>query len=142
LFKRWAMLFKMFKVKYSSFPLWSLPLPLAGGLLPLGEGFTASPLASWDDVDQLWEAARKLHSCMAVRDANMLRWKLAQATFTVTAIKQAGELVGLVASREKGDRQWLICDLLAADEGTSLRATLAAAVNVGHEESVARVEAN
>ena len=50
--------------------------------------------------------------------------------------------MGLVASREKGDRQWLICDLLAADDGPALRATLAAAANVAHEESVARSGAN
>jgi hypothetical protein len=138
LFKRWATLFRMFKVKYASFPLWSLPLPLSGGVLPLGQGFIASPLTSWDKVDQLWERSRKLHACMAVRNAGMLRWKLAQATFTVTAIERDGELAGLVASREKGDRQWLICDLLAADDGPALRATLAAAANVAHDESVAR----
>ena len=142
LFKRWALALKMFKIKYASFPLWSLPLPLTTELLPLGDGFTASPLTNWDEVDQLWETSRKLHRCMAVRDAGALRWKLAQAIFTVTAIKRGGEFVGLVASREKGDRQWLICDLLAADDGASLRATLAAAVNAGHEESVARVGAN
>jgi hypothetical protein len=144
LFKRWALALKMFKIKYASFPLWSLPLPLTNGLLPLGEGFTAVPLTTSllnvsAEVDKLWEASRKLHSCMAARDAGVLRWKLAQATFTVTAIKRAGELVGLVAAREKGDRQWLICDLLAADDGAALRATLAAAANAGHEESVARV---
>lgn len=142
LFKRWALALKMFKIKYASFPLWSLPLPLTSGLLPLGDAFTSSPLTTWDEVDQLWKTSRKLHSCMAVRDAGALRWKLAQASFTVTAIKHAGQLVGLVASREKGDRQWLICDLLAADDGPALRATLAAAVNAGNEESVARGKEN
>ncbi len=142
LFKRWALALKMFKIKYASFPLWSLPLPLTSGLLPLGDGFTASALTNWDEVDQLWETSRQLHSCMAVRDAGALRWKLAQAIFTVTAIKRDGQLVGLVASREKGDRQWLICDLLAADDGAALRATLAAAANVAHDESLARSGAN
>src|ERR1043165_2855153 len=140
--KRGSMVLAMGGMKYASFPLWSLPLPLAGGLLSLGEGYTASSLENWDEVDRLWEASRKLHGCMVVRDASVLRWKLAQATFTVTAIKREGELVGLVASREKGDRQWLICDVLAADDGPALRATLAAAVNVGHEEAVARAGAN
>jgi hypothetical protein len=139
LFRRWASALRMFQIEYASFPLWSLPLPLADEPLPLGEGFTASPLAAWDErVDKLWEAARRLHGCMAVRDADVLRWRLAQADYTVTAVERAGELVGLVASREKGDRQWLICDLLAADGGEALRATLAAAVNVGHEASAAR----
>jgi len=140
--KRGSMVLAMAGMKYASFPLWSLPLPLAGGLLSLGEGYTASSLVNWDEVDRLWEASRKLHGCMVVRDASVLRWKLAQATFTVTAIRRDGELVGLVASREKGDRQWLICDLLAADDGPALRATLAAVVNVSHEEAIARAGAN
>lgn len=140
--KRGSAVLTMAQMEYASFPLWSFPLPLTGGLLSLGEGFTASPLINWDQVDQLWEASRKLHNCMVVRDASVLRWKLAQATFTVTAVERGGELVGLAASRRKGDRQWLICDLLAADDGPALHATLAAAVNAGHEEAVARAGAN
>jgi hypothetical protein len=140
--KRGAMILAMAGIKYASFPLWSFPLPLADGPLSLGEGYTAAPLVNWDEVDQLWEAARKLHGCLVVRDASVLRWKLAQATFRVTAIKRDGKLVGLVASREKGDRQWLICDLLAADDGPALRATLVAAVNVAHEQAVARAGAS
>lgn len=136
--KRSDVVLKTTGMKLGSFPFWSFPLPLTSGLLPLGEGFTAAPLTTWDKVDQLWEAARKLHNCMVVRDASVLRWKLAQATFTVTGIERDGELVGLVAAREKGDRQWLICDLLAADDGPAMRATLAAAVNAGHEEAIAR----
>ncbi len=38
-----------------------------------------------------------------------------------------------MASRQKGDRQWLICDLLAADGGEALQATLAVACNVADE---------
>jgi hypothetical protein len=142
LFKRWASALRMFQIEYDSFPLWSLPLPLTSPL-PLGEGFTAAPLAAWDErVDRLWESARRLHGCMAVRDADVLRWRLTQATYSVTAVERSGELVGLVASREKGDRQWLICDLLAADDGDALRATLAAAANVGHAEAVAHGSAD
>ncbi|HET6980365.1 MAG TPA: hypothetical protein VFI24_28780 [Pyrinomonadaceae bacterium] len=137
--KRSNPLLAMAGMKLASFPLWSFPLPLTNGLLPLGEGFTASPLTTWDKVDQLWEAARKLHDCLVVREASVLRWKLAQATFKLTAVERGGELVGLVASREKGDRQWLACDLLAVDE-VALRATLAAAANVAHEESATRDE--
>lgn len=140
--KRGSVMLRMAGLRFASFPLWSCPLPLSGGPLPLGEGFTASPLTTWDKVDQLWEAARKLHGCMVVREASVLRWKLAQAAFTVTAVERGGELVGLVASREKGDRQWLIFDLLASDDGPALRATLAAAVNAGHEEAVSRVGPN
>ncbi len=146
LFKRWASALRMFQIEYASFPLWSLPLPLSPSTaapLPLGEGFTASPLRDWDDgrVDGLWAASRHLHGCMLVRDAKLLRWKLANAEHAVTAVERGGELAGLVASRAKGDRQWLVCDLLAADAGDSLRATLAAAANVAHAESLARTGA-
>jgi hypothetical protein len=75
---------------------------------------------------------------MAMRDAATLRWKLANARYAVTAVRRGGELAALVASRAKGDRQWLVCDLLAADAGPSLRAALAAAANVAHEESLVR----
>lgn len=139
LFRRWASALKMFQMEYATFPLWSLPLPLPAPLA-LGAGFSAGPLASLDNgrVDELWKAARRLHGCMTTRDADVLRWKLANGDFTVTAIERGGEMAGLVASRAKGDRQWLICDMLAADDGESLRATLAAAANVAHEEAQAR----
>ncbi|HEV2762322.1 MAG TPA: hypothetical protein VGV38_04940, partial [Pyrinomonadaceae bacterium] len=95
------------------------------------------PLDAPDErVDKLWEAARRLHGCAVVRGAAMLRWKLGNARYTLTAVERGGELVGLVASREKGDRQWLVCDLLAADDGEAMRATLASAANVAHAESL------
>jgi hypothetical protein len=137
---RWVRMFKMFGfLQTGSFPLWSRPLPLAAPL-PLGDGFEAAEFTAWDHeaVDRLWESARSLHGCMAIRDAATLRWKLANAKYTVTAVRRGGELAGLVAARAKGDRQWLVCDLLAADAGPSLRAALAAAANVAHEESLAR----
>ena len=134
---RWVRLFKMFPfLQTGSFPLWSLPLPLTTAL-PLGAGYTAAPLAAWDErVDRLWEKSARLHGCTVIRTAETLRWKLAQADFTTTAVEKDGELVGLVASRKKGDRQWLVCDLLAADAGEALRATLTAAANVAHEKSL------
>ena len=135
---RWVRLFKMFPfLQTGSFPLWRLGLPLASPL-PLDEGFTASPLAAWDGrVDRLWEAARRLHGCMVVRDSRTLPWKLGEAQHQVIAVERGGELVGLTASRQrKNEEQWLVCELLAADHGDALRATLAAAVNVGHERAL------
>lgn len=139
LFKRLASTLKMLRLNYGTFPLWSLPLPLESPIA-LGENFHAAPLAAWDEgidarIDALWARAAQSHGCMMVRDAATLRWKLAQANYTTTVIERDGELVGLVAARRKGDRQWLICDLLAADAHDSMRATLAAAVNVAHAES-------
>ncbi|HVF48483.1 MAG TPA: hypothetical protein VNA19_00270 [Pyrinomonadaceae bacterium] len=134
---RWVRLFRMFDfLQTGSFPLWSLPLPLAAPLAP-PDSYTAAPLDAWDArVDRLWEKFSRLHGCTGARDAATLRWKLTQANYTTTAVERAGELVGLVASRKKGDRQWLVCDLLAADAGESMRATLAAVVNVAHEKSL------
>lgn len=135
---RWVRLFRMFPfLQTGSFPLWSLPLPLHEAPF-LGEGYTAGPLLDWDDgrVDRLYAAARRLHGCLLVRDSATLRWKLSNASHTVTAVEYAGELVGLVAAREKGDRQWLICDLLAADGVDAMRATLAAAAGVAHIQSL------
>lgn len=137
---RWVRMFKMFEfLQTGSFPLWSRPVPLAEPL-PLGKGFEAGALTAWEPeaVDRLWEASRALHGCMAVRDAATLKWKLAQARYIVTDVRRNGELAALVASRAKGDRQWLVCDLLAADAGPALRAAVAAAANVAHAESLAR----
>lgn len=142
---RWVRMFKMFPFfQTGSFPLWSLQVPLATGPLPLGDGYTAAPFAGWDDerLRELWQAAQQLHGCMVVRDVDMLRWKLGNAIYTATIIERRGELVGFVASRHKGDRQWLVCDLLAADDREALRATLAAAANVAHQESLVRTGAD
>ena len=137
LFRRWVNAFKFLRtIDYATFPLWSLPLPLPAPLA-LPAGFEAKPLGAWDArVDKLWESAQRLHGCQVVRDAATLRWKLGNAEHTVPAVERGGELAGLVASREKGDRQWLVCDLLAADDGESMRATLSAVCNVAHAASL------
>ncbi len=134
---RWTRLFKMFPhFQTGSFPLWSLPVPL-NEPMALNKAYTAAPLKTWDErVERLWEKASRLYGCTLVRDCATLRWKLADPNFTTTALERDGELVGLVASRHKGDRQWLICDMLCADAGESMHATLTAASNVAHEKSV------
>ena len=65
----------------------------------------------------------------------MLRWRVGVPLYDVTAVERYGELVGLVAGREK-DGQWTVCDLLARDTGPALRTTLAAACNLGHVQSL------
>lgn len=129
---RWLRILKMFPfVRTGSFPLWSIPLPLAEPI-PLGDGFSAGPLEGWDErVDGLWERASRLHGSLIVRDLRTLEWKIGNGFYTVTAVERGGELVGLVGALPKGEGQWLICDLLAADADESLRATLAAACNAG-----------
>lgn len=135
---RWVRLFRMFPfLQCGSFPLWSRPLPLDGAT-SMPAGYAAAPLAAWDSrVDELWRAASRLHGCSLVRNARTLEWKVGTGEYVVTAVERGGELVGLVASRRKGDRQWLVCDLLAADGGEALRATLAAACEVAHAEAAA-----
>lgn len=135
---RWVRLFKMLPfLRSGTFPLWSLPLPLAAPHKPGGD-FKATPLTAWDErVDKLWEASSRLHPCAVVRNAGTLPWKLGHAGYTVTTIERPdGSLAGLVAARRKGDRQWLICDMLFADAEDSLRATLSAAANVAHEQAI------
>jgi hypothetical protein len=137
----WARFFRMLPFLHSaSFPLWSLRLPLAADApaLALGDGFTNAPPPSWDDgrVNRLWQTWSGFHACSLVRDARILPWKIKLSGYHLTAVERNGELVGLAASRQKGEGQYLICDLLAADMGDALRATLAAVVNRGHMESM------
>ena len=123
------------QLSYAQLPLWSLPLPLAGPL-PLENGYVVSRLVTYDErVDTLWSAASCLAGCRTIRDAGMLQWRVGGPLYDVTAVERNGELVGLVAAKEK-DGQWTICDLLARDTGPSLRMTLAAACNLGHVQSL------
>ena len=138
---RWLRLFKMFPfLRCGSFPLWQLPLPL-GGPLPQGDGYSASRLTSFDDprIDGLWERARRLHHCLVVRDTRTLPWKLGEPGYEVVGVECGGELVGLAAGRRRGDRQWLLCDVVTADAGDAMRETILAAVNVAHERALEAV---
>jgi hypothetical protein len=127
---RWLRFFRMFpRLVCGSFPLWRMPLPLAHPL-PLPDGYSAAPLAELDErIDALWEAASR-DGCSVVRNAEALRWKTGDATYDVLGIEHAGELVAVVTARPKGDRQYLVCDVLFADPGEPLRAALAAACNL------------
>jgi len=119
------------------FPLFSMPLPLERPMI-LGDGYVTGPLERWDErVDALWNKFSRLHSCQIVRDARSLSWRIGTGQYTITAVERAGELVGLVASRHKGDRQWLVCELLVADDGDSLGAALTAACGVAHARALA-----
>jgi hypothetical protein len=134
---RWVRLFKMFpKFQAGKFPLWRLDLPLAREI-EMPAGYTAAPLTVLDDerIDRLWTAWSRFHACSVVRDSRMLPWKIGDGEYVVLGIERAGELVGLVASRRKGDRQWLVCDVLAADDAESLHATFVAVVRLADERA-------
>lgn len=134
---RWLRLFKMFPATQTgTFPLWSLGLPLDKPMV-LSQEFSVVPFKASDErLNHLWKKSSRLHNCMLLRNAAMLRWKISGHAYTTIAIERDGELVGIVASRQKGDRQWLICDMLCTDAGESMHATLAAASNVAHEKSL------
>jgi hypothetical protein len=134
----WVRLLRLFpSVQCGAFPLWSRPVP-RDAPLPLGQGYAARPLAGWGErVDGLWRRAARLHGCQVVRDSRSLPWKTSHGAFEVLGVERGGELMGLVASQGKGDGQWLVCDLLAADAGPSLRATLAAVANLARERALA-----
>lgn len=119
----------------ASFPYWSLQLPLAEPL-PMPDGYVAAPLRAWDEqVDHLWEATSRLYDCLVVRDSRTLPWKIRIGDFTVAAVERDGELIGLATCLARKDGQWLISDILSSDMEDSLRATLAAACNLGHGEA-------
>jgi hypothetical protein len=129
---RWlSILRRIPRMNCRRFGLSSMPLPVAG-LPRMPFGFTTTELVRWDRrVDQLWTCfSERLPLACSERNAAALRWKVGGGDYSVQGIYAGAELVGLVASREKGDRQWLICDLLTRDDGDSLRATLAAVCNL------------
>jgi hypothetical protein len=134
---RWMRLFRIFPfLQCGSFPLWSLPLPLKEPI-PL-EGYTVSFLESWDaKIDTLWQKTSPLYSCSIVRDNRVLAWKLDDKKYKILTIRRGAELVGLVASKKWGDRQWLICDLLVTDQEDTLQATLIAVTNLAYAHSKA-----
>lgn len=140
---RWLRFFQMFPMLHGgSQPLYSVPLPLVAdpdASLPLGDGFSIAPAPNWDAprIDALWQTWSRSHHCMVVRDSGVLPWKIGRGDYEITAVERGGDLVGLAAARQKGDRQYLICDILAADLGDALRAILTAVVHRAHAASVA-----
>jgi hypothetical protein len=128
---RWARIIGLFPfLQTSKFPLWSHALPLKN-LKKLDEGFTITPVEPSDKrIDGLWLKASKQYNCMMVRDTRMLPWKTSHGSYQTMGVFKDNELVGLFAYIKKAkDHQWLITDLLTADTGESLRATLMACCN-------------
>ncbi len=134
---RWIPFLSLFpNMVAGRFPLWQMPVPLAAPL-SLSAGAVAVPVAPDDErVDALWEVTRAQYRSAVVRDAEALRWRFGAGDHTVLGVERGGELTGLVSARAKGDRQWLICDVMAADD-VALRDVLSAAVNLGHEAALA-----
>jgi len=130
----WLPLLRLYPpLAVETFPLWSRSLPLdrPPGLPP---GFEEVPVEGVDPrVDALGAAWTELHGCGTVRSAAGLHWKTRREEHSVLGVERNGRLTGVVASLPRGDRQWLITDLYAADPGESLKATLVAACRVAHD---------
>jgi hypothetical protein len=135
---RWARILKLIPgMRSATFPLMSLPLPLEADL-PWNDAYSARPLVDLDTrVDELGASVGKQYCSTIVRDARSLKWKMNRGDAVLSGVERNGELVGVVLSRGKGDRQWLICDLLSAGGEDALTMTLVAAVHVSHARAIA-----
>jgi len=133
---RWARVLKLIPgMHYTMFPLMSLELPLREPL-PWNDAYHAQTLSTFDSrIDELGRHVAKQYNCTILRDARYIEWKTERGDPVITAIERNGDLVGLVASRKRGDRQWMICDLLAVDSDEALTMTLIAAMQVAHERA-------
>jgi hypothetical protein len=100
----------------AKFPLFSLKLPLSNDFA-LSEGYSMVEIHPTDKrLDELWEKTAKLYKYSTIRNSETLTWKTSHHQYFYLGIERNGELVGFSASRFKArDRQWLICDILAAD---------------------------
>ncbi len=120
----------------ATFPLWSLRLPLQS-TFSLATGFTAAEAHPADPrVNELWRKSKRQYPCSVVRDSRFWSWKPGLYGYRILAVERNGELMGLVGSLHKGERQWLVCDILAADSKASLKATLCAACNLAHSQAI------
>lgn len=132
---RWRRAIQMFPgVQQATFPLWSIQLPLSQPFV-LRAGYEAAELTTWDErVDLVFEKAAAEYPCMIVRTAETFRKKSGPPEYEVLGVYRSGELVSVVASKQKGDRQWLICDLIAADQEAAGE-TLKAVCNFANERA-------
>ncbi len=117
----------------AKFPLWSLKLPLVE-TFSLPDSYSIIEIQPNDPrLDVLWEKSAKLYNSSAIRNSEALTWKTSHHNHCFRGIEVGGELVGFVASRFKSrDRQWLICDIIAADI-EAFRATITMACNQAFE---------
>lgn len=131
----WARAFKFLpNTQTDSFLLWSLALPMQQPFA-MSEEYTVRAISSTNEaIDGLSEKNNRLYGCSFPRNTKTLSWKMSHATYQAFGVFRKGELVGVSTSQIKEkDKQWLICDVLAADNGESLRATLKAACNAARQ---------
>ena len=132
---RWARLLKFLPgLQIGSFPLWTLPLAINHKFEIPDEYATELFNASDERINKLWEDSSKLFECAVVRNTHSLPWKTSHGNYILLGISKNNELIGLVVSIAKlKDKQWLICDMLAADNDQSLTVTIQAACNLAYD---------
>ena len=133
---RWARFLRMFPgLQVGKVPLFSRPLPLTQPL-EVDPEYTMAPLVNFDDrVDALWRLAGRHHGVALARTADVLQAKIGRGDWEVLGVTRSGRLVGLVASRQHGDRQWLVGDLISEDLDGALRATLRAVIELANRRA-------
>jgi hypothetical protein len=134
---RWARILKAIPgMRTAIFPLMSLSVPLTEPFPENGD-FSFRPLENFDSrIDLLGAAVAAQYNCTILRDARSIEWKAKRGVVDVTAVEKNGALVGVVVSRKKGDRQWLICEILAAGAEDVLMMSVIAATQAGHLRAI------
>lgn len=135
---RWTRIFKMAPFfQIASFPLYSRAL--AGGDLPtLTDNSSLISLNLSDErIDALEKTQRFFYDSQIIRERSMLKWKLSLGHYYLFGIEKQGELTGFFAAVMKNDnRQWLVCDILAADTGPALKNCVVGAVLAAQQAKV------
>lgn len=142
---RWARIFQIFPgFQTASFPLYSRAFSGEQPVPALSAGYALEEIGRDDPgIDLLWDQARNLYPCMITRDRGTLHWKNSHRGYRYTGVTFGGRLVGLFVSLIKAaEKQWLLCDLLAADSGASLLNTLKAAIIRGYEDHLSLAAAD
>ena len=103
---RWTRFLRMFPgLQTGKVPLFSKSLPLAQPLA-VERGYEVESITTFDGrIDALWKEAGRHHGVALVRNAAALRWKVGRGDWEVLGVTRGDRLVGLVASRKKGDRE-------------------------------------
>ena len=136
--RKWMRLLRLMPSSFAAkFELWTMPLPMPASL-PATQGCTVEPLdLSRHDVDALWRTGSPFFRPLVVRDSAALPRRFGGDEAVV--VRQGADVCGVASFRLQGRTkfQFLIADLLAADNEDALRPTLEAVYNLAHARALA-----
>lgn len=144
---RWVRAFKFLtKAQIGSFELWSLPLCGKANFSLPGE-YEVKPISASDEqINLLLQKNDRHYGCVLPRNTSTLAWKVSLGNYHLLGLFHQNELIGLSASQPKEkDKQWLICDVLAADNLSAFDAVIKATYNAAlayvqhHETAIGKV---